>query len=330
MGSRLADRSDVASAIGLRGLVEVAYRLMLRRPRWRAASLSEALAVSETEAEELLDELGREGLVVRSADDDQAVRAVEPCLALPALVTRRLRASTGETEVPRATAVAKFVSLHERAAERPGELADATGMDDVTALIERLAATVRTEMVLLTPSWLPGAFEFMPHVVEAVLRRGATLRQVWSSSVLDSPEAVEHARWLGSWQVAPRTVAHVPKRVVVMDGSVAVLLDAPGRIRVLRGEATPGFDNLVQMADQLWERSVEIRQASWPLRLVPSRARHEQVLRLLAEGLTDEAIARRIGVSVRTVRNDVASTMVGLEARSRFQAGVRAAQMGLI
>lgn len=59
-------------------------------------------------------------------------------------------------------------------------------------------------------------------------------------------------------------------------------------------------------------------------------ARNHVVLRLLADGLTDDAIARRIGVSVRTVRNDVAGAMTRLQARSRFQAGVRAVQLGLI
>ncbi|MFH8516999.1 response regulator transcription factor [Streptomyces gelaticus] len=60
------------------------------------------------------------------------------------------------------------------------------------------------------------------------------------------------------------------------------------------------------------------------------RPRMQVVLRLLAEGLTDDAIARRLGCSVRTVRNDVAAAMVALDARSRFQAGARAMQAGLI
>jgi DNA-binding NarL/FixJ family response regulator len=50
-----------------------------------------------------------------------------------------------------------------------------------------------------------------------------------------------------------------------------------------------------------------------------------QVLNFLAAGMTDEAIARRMGVSVRTARR-IASDLIGrLDARSRFQAGARAA-----
>jgi DNA-binding NarL/FixJ family response regulator len=53
-----------------------------------------------------------------------------------------------------------------------------------------------------------------------------------------------------------------------------------------------------------------------------------EVLRLLAEGCTDEGISRRIGVSLRTVRRIASDLMTRLAARSRFEAGVKAAQVG--
>ena len=48
------------------------------------------------------------------------------------------------------------------------------------------------------------------------------------------------------------------------------------------------------------------------------------MLRLLAGGLTDEMIARRLGVSVRTARRAASDLLSRLGARSRFQAGARA------
>ncbi|MFC6678324.1 response regulator transcription factor [Nonomuraea ferruginea] len=53
-----------------------------------------------------------------------------------------------------------------------------------------------------------------------------------------------------------------------------------------------------------------------------------QVVRLAAQGLSDEAIARHLGVSVRTVRTRFAEAMTELGAQSRFQAGVEAARRG--
>ncbi|MGW3248842.1 helix-turn-helix domain-containing protein [Streptomyces sp. NPDC001070] len=51
-------------------------------------------------------------------------------------------------------------------------------------------------------------------------------------------------------------------------------------------------------------------------------------LQLLADGLTDEAIAKRLGVSPRTARRIATDLMERLNARSRFQAGARAVQHG--
>lgn len=55
-----------------------------------------------------------------------------------------------------------------------------------------------------------------------------------------------------------------------------------------------------------------------------------QVLELLATGIKDEAAARRLGVSVRTYRRHVTDLCERLGASSRFEAGVRAAQAGLL
>lgn len=59
-------------------------------------------------------------------------------------------------------------------------------------------------------------------------------------------------------------------------------------------------------------------------------AEGRRVLRALGEGLTDEAAARRLGLSLRTYRRRVAELMRLLDSESRFQAGVHAGGFGLI
>lgn len=51
-------------------------------------------------------------------------------------------------------------------------------------------------------------------------------------------------------------------------------------------------------------------------------------MRLLAEGHTDDAIGKRLGVSPRTARRIATDLMERLGARSRFEAGVRAVRQG--
>ncbi|MDK0521919.1 helix-turn-helix domain-containing protein [Streptomyces sp. ML-6] len=314
-------------AIGLDRQTEFVYRMLLRRRRWRMSELCGVLDVSEESLGRIIEGLREEGLVAASADDDQAIRAVEPSLALPALATRRFQDAQG-SGLPGAVAVERLIALHERAADRIAEPVETGSVDEASALVERLATTVRHEVVMLVPEHCPGSFEFSRHVADAVLRRDAALRQVWGASFLHLPAVVEHARWLGGQGAAPCTLPHVPTRAVVIDGAVGVLFDESGGARVLRGGTA--LDSLKKLARRLWDSSMEVRQALSSVPAQPTRPRREQILRLLADGLTDDAIARRIGVSVRTVRNDVASTMLGLDARSRFQAGVRAAQMGLL
>jgi hypothetical protein len=55
-----------------------------------------------------------------------------------------------------------------------------------------------------------------------------------------------------------------------------------------------------------------------------------QVLELLASGCKDETAARELGLGVRTYRRRVAELMNALGAESRFQAGARARDLGLI
>ncbi|MDQ0795464.1 LuxR family transcriptional regulator [Streptomyces sp. B1I3] len=55
-----------------------------------------------------------------------------------------------------------------------------------------------------------------------------------------------------------------------------------------------------------------------------------RILGALRAGVTDEVAARELIVSVRTYRRYVAEIMTLLDASSRFQAGVRAAELGLL
>lgn len=89
------------------------------------------------------------------------------------------------------------------------------------------------------------------------------------------------------------------------------------------------LDALRKLFDSLWERAV-------PLDLPTSRNGNGnghrgtdiddgRLVVLLLSGLTDEAIARQIGVGYRTVQRRIAALMSDLGAHTRFQAGVQAA-----
>ncbi|GAA2444377.1 hypothetical protein GCM10010433_52130 [Streptomyces pulveraceus] len=81
------------------------------------------------------------------------------------------------------------------------------------------------------------------------------------------------------------------------------------------------FDNLVLGGDEV---AFVAHQSSDENTDAPS------IIDLMAQGLKDEVVARRIGMGSRTFRRHMSSIMDKLGASSRFQAGVVAARVGLI
>jgi DNA-binding NarL/FixJ family response regulator len=82
---------------------------------------------------------------------------------------------------------------------------------------------------------------------------------------------------------------------------------------------------LVAIFDTVWEAA-----DGAPARQGPSQpsAAERHVLRLLATGLEHDAIARTLGISVRTVRRRISEIYLQLNAASPFQAGTEAVRQG--
>lgn len=127
----------------------------------------------------------------------------------------------------------------------------------------------------------------------------------------------------------------VPLKMSVVDRKAALVpltMDAEGFEHALVLGPCTLLDALVGLFDALWSRGVPLDKAlagdvvsepSWP-------QVDRDVLMLLTSGATDDAIARQLQVSVRTVRRRIATLMTALDARTRFQAGVQAQRRGLL
>jgi hypothetical protein len=77
-------------------------------------------------------------------------------------------------------------------------------------------------------------------------------------------------------------------------------------------ETPPVIAALNHVFESLWRRAVPA---------VAVEAGWEPVIRLVAQGMTDEAVGRYLGLDVRTVRRRVADAMEELGASSRFMLG---------
>jgi DNA-binding CsgD family transcriptional regulator len=166
----------------------------------------------------------------------------------------------------------------------------------------------------------------------------SSLRELDLRCVLPSRVALEPGRadWLTGLVglgASIRCLPTVPMNIIVFDRRTALL--APPRPRgSLRREVSivDGPDLMVALGafcDFIWEKAVPANMGTG-IDDASLTMQELGVLRLLAEGCTDQVVARRIGVSVRTAGRLTATLMNRLDARSRFQAGARAAQLGLL
>jgi DNA-binding CsgD family transcriptional regulator len=165
----------------------------------------------------------------------------------------------------------------------------------------------------------------------AVLQRGGSVRVVFSADVDRHPDLADLAAWMSANGAQVRVATEIPMRLLVVDEALALILLDPrdpdaGTLAV----DTPGLvAALHALARRTWEDSVP--WGGTPLDVNGARAEADLVLLgLLSRGLTDEAMARRLGVSERTVARRLSDLLRRLGARSRFEAGAIAVRRGLL
>jgi hypothetical protein len=135
----------------------------------------------------------------------------------------------------------------------------------------------------------------------------------------------EHQR-----QMAVRVARLPPLQVLIADGATAlVVVGPPAERRASLIRVPEVLEALRTLFESLWNTALEPREDV----VFGDRDRAvlaRQILGAMRAGVTDEVAARELTVSVRTYRRYVAEIMALLGATSRFQAGVRAAELGLL
>jgi DNA-binding NarL/FixJ family response regulator len=125
----------------------------------------------------------------------------------------------------------------------------------------------------------------------------------------------------------------VDEAMAIVDEGVAGLWERDGDIMELRRIINGALDgNTVMSADVGGAVLERIAAASSALRGVGARltAREREILRLMADGAGNRAIADTLFISENTVRNHVRSVLDKLHAQSRTEAVVRAVKAGLV
>ncbi|GAA1963077.1 LuxR C-terminal-related transcriptional regulator [Amycolatopsis minnesotensis] len=165
------------------------------------------------------------------------------------------------------------------------------------------------------------------------LRRGVRYRVLVPDAARVAPVLSAQLAALSVAGAGTRTVPAVPTDALVIDRSVAVLPVGRTELGTPAGVAVFGLASVVtttvELFERVWATAAPLSGSELP-GTADMCAREQELLSLLAAGHTDAAAADRLGVSVRTVRRTVSAIMNRLGARSRFMAGVKAADRGLL
>ncbi|MFI5692223.1 LuxR C-terminal-related transcriptional regulator [Kribbella sp. NPDC051586] len=188
--------------------------------------------------------------------------------------------------------------------------------------VAELLASAEDEVIAMS-TLTPAGPAFGPREV----KHGVRYRAIYPDHARTTPTARRRLGALSPAGVAVRTIPHVPMNAIVIDGAVAVLPadTTNGSVAVLR--LTSVVVTALELFERIWPAAVPLSDSDLPDDTDLS-LREQEMLRLLALGATDEVAAAQLGISVRTVRRMVAQLMNRLGARSRFQAGMKAADRG--
>jgi hypothetical protein len=163
------------------------------------------------------------------------------------------------------------------------------------------------------------------------LAEGVVIRKLYTPTALADEAGRRHLFEIAAMGAQVRVCdSPLPHETIIIDRRVMILADPVSALD--RGftvtTSAALIDGVCALLDAVWEPAEALDaylRRDRPLIDSGQKA----ILRSLAEGLTDETAARRMGVSLRTYRRRVAELLDLLESDSRFQAGARAGRLGL-
>jgi DNA-binding CsgD family transcriptional regulator len=167
-----------------------------------------------------------------------------------------------------------------------------------------------------------------------MLERGVTLRILLPHSARNRMALLPYVKDIRAAGGDIRTSAHHwDHDLALFDDTIALISACDGLDRPARGGLAIGDDTLLYLFASIlrwaWTDSVPLLDQGDDEYAVASEVKRS-VARLLEMGLKDEAIARRLGLSLRTCRKRIAELMEELDSTSRFQAGAQAVRRGLL
>jgi sugar-specific transcriptional regulator TrmB/DNA-binding CsgD family transcriptional regulator len=314
----------VLRAVGVEEFDEDVYRALLGRPGATAEDLESIVDSPADAVEAALSRLTRLGLV-RPPGPAGGYRPNDPEPALAALVHRR----EAELNGVRAAAVELAADFRiGRLRANPEQLVEVvTGRGDIYRRTMELYESAMSEIMAFErpPYAVPPDFDEVASELP-LLKRGVVLRVVYSAEALAIPKKFDIVRVLAGHGELARTLPTLPLKLMIVDrraARVSLTSDAYATESVAFIQSSGLLDAMIALFEAYWARAHPIGAGEVAAELSEEETK---VLELLAAGFKDEAIARNLRTSMRTVGRRIERILARLDADTRFQAGAQAAR----
>ncbi len=260
-------------------------------------------------------------------DNAVGLHAVSPEIALARRVDddeRRLRELQSEVSKQR-MAYAQLMPHFSTATATTARNDSIEVVEDVptiTSYLADLCRTVRDELLIAQPTRRISAkslVEGVPQDLE-MLARGVIRKNLYVASNRVSAavrNAVAECEEAGAEY---RTIAAIPLRIMCFDGTTALVSRSSRRSD--RAAIIIRDPDIVQVLRTIYLTVWESAEPFAAPESTAPAAADVALVNALAHGLTDEQVARRLGISVRTCGRHIRALMDAIGATSRFQAGV--------
>ncbi|MDX6347497.1 MAG: hypothetical protein QOF84_2287 [Streptomyces sp.] len=194
-------------------------------------------------------------------------------------------------------------------------------LSDVLSLVDEASARCKVEMITCQPGGgrPPEQLEQAAARDIELLCRGVRMRTLYQHSARHHVATSEYVDRVTGSGAEVRTSPELFGRMLGFDRSLVFIPhhSIPGGAAVIRDPSTISF--LYGAFNRAWDLALPFSDSRLSTAGLTDVQRN--ILRLLSEGVRDETMARRLGVSLRTCRKYVAEIFDELGAQSRFQAG---------
>ncbi|WP_406475327.1 LuxR C-terminal-related transcriptional regulator [Streptomyces sp. NBC_01615] len=276
------------------------------------------------------------GLLQPDIEDMRWLRPVAPAVALPRLLRataediarqRQHDARLAEAFEP----LMRIGSHHSATAETP-TISVLSGLQRINIAIAQSMADANEELLAIQPYNGRHAAALAESMArdQALLDRGARIRTLYQHTLRHSPTVVARYEQLKG-DVEARTLDEVTERLLIVDRTVAFIPANKDRTLALevRNPALIAFFAIT--FDRLWRLATPMYpEAAQQPTLNGITPRQRAIAGLLIEGLTDAAIADRLGMNIRTARVHIAKLAATLGSESRAQLGYLIAESGIL